>query len=156
MERFFAVVLCLVMLLGGMNCSGIQNKPEEKEEFYLLADLTKRPNELHHVFKSVESGQPVILKIDQGMEIPLRIDLDAPLVHLSQEQAIIRFIAAQDFFIMFVKEGARISLDGQSWVDTGNIASMKSLLGVRRGTLKIALASGKAGETLFVFKISTE
>ena len=155
MERSFTAVLCLVMLLWCMNCSGIQKNPDDPE-FYQLADLTKKPNELKQVFKSVESGTPVILKIDQGMEIPFRIDVDTPLVHLSQEQAIIRVIAARDFFIMFDKEGARISLDGQSWADTGNIAAMKSLLGFKRGILKIALASGKAGATLFVFTISTE
>jgi hypothetical protein len=155
MERFFALAICIAMLIGNNGCAGVQ-KQENSEKFCRLVNMATNPDNMELIFKGVESGHPAILKIPQGMEVPLQIDLDSPLLRLSQKPTILRFIAGRDFFIMLKKDETKVSLDGRSWVDAKNITLVKSLFGFQRGVFKMALNSGKSGETLFVLNISTQ
>ena len=149
-------LLLLLLLLTNFSCSNVPQKQDNSKGFYHLADIVRKPGEMQHILKGVDSGQQVILKIEKGTPLPLQIDLDAPLVHLDQKQEPIRFIATQDFYILLSKKGPQLSLDSRSWVDTKNIASVKSLLGFRHGVFKVALMSDESGEALFVLDISTE
>jgi hypothetical protein len=156
MRRCFIIGVCLALLGWTYGCSAVQQKPEEPEPCYRLADMVGKPDQMARVLKGVDAGRPAILRIDEGTQLPLQIALDAPLVRLSRKQVILPFVAARDFYIMLTREGARISLDAESWVDTKNLASVKSLLGFERGVFKLTLAPEGSGNSLFVLDISTE
>ena len=155
MEQFFAFTICIAMLLGHSGCAGVQ-KQENTEKFTRLINMATSTDNMELIFKGVESGHPAILKIPQGAQVPLQINLDSPLLSLAQEPVILHLVASRDFFIMLKKDTAKVSLDRQSWVDAKNIALVKSLLGFQRGVFKIAMNSGKSGEALFVLNISTQ
>lgn len=156
MERFFCVAMSIVVLLQFFGCRGVQQKPENTVKFYHLADIAAKPGELRRVLKGVDSGRQVMLKIDKGTQLPLQINLAAPLIRLGDKQAIIRISVVQDFYILLSGKGAKLSLDGKSWTATKDLDSVKSLLGIHRAVFEVSLAPHESSSALFVLEISTE
>jgi hypothetical protein len=155
MAGFFAFTICFTILIAYSGCAGVQRQ-EDSEKFIRLVNMATNQDNMEIILKGVESGHPAILKIPKGMEVPLQINLDSPLLSLTQKSVILHCIAGRNFFIKLRKDEAKVSLDGQYWVDAKNIALVKSMFGFQRGVFKIALNSDKSGEALFVLNISTQ
>ncbi|GAB7081185.1 hypothetical protein [Megalodesulfovibrio paquesii] len=128
---------CLVLgLLAGCATVGRQTQAEGPRQL-TLAELKANPARLHEVERAFASDTPVVLLLEQGQQLPLRLEVNTPAVTMAPVTGQLRF--HRDIYVRISSKGLYLSGDGQSWTSIRDVDQTKALLGTSRLDLSFAL-----------------
>jgi hypothetical protein len=86
----------------------------------------------------------VVVKVEAGQTLPLKLDLVLPMTKLVAGQNQLLFTRDTYFLVSHTK--LRVSPDGRHWADAYDFNAMKKLFGFEKGDLSIGFeSSGQQG-----------
>jgi len=142
----FAAVAFLIFCSGCatvhyFDSSGLDVKP--------LPDLVAEPDEWKQIAKVVQNGGDVVIMAPKGYSIPLKINIDIPIVNLVPGNN--RIVFSRDVYILISSKTLRISPDGKQWAYIKNMEAIQELFSFAKGKFSVGFgASEKEGTFMTV------
>lgn len=156
MHNFKYITIPLIILLILLcKCATIHEIDSTKLNIINAEELMTGQAKLEEVIKSIQNGNTYVFKISKGQQIPLKININLPIMNIEPVKN--KIIFTQDTFLLISKSEMKISPDGRRWADIGDITSIKKLYGInKQGQLSVGYGLKKGEGAFFSLDIKTD
>jgi hypothetical protein len=118
-------------------------------------ELMSGQAKLEEVIKSIQNGNTHVFKITKGQQIPLKININLPIMNIEPVKN--KIVFTRDTYLLISKSEMKISPDGRSWADIDDITSIKKLYGInKQGQLSVGYGLKKDEGAFFSLDIKTD
>lgn len=97
------------------------------------------PGKWEELERQVSAGQAVVVRIEAGQEIPLKLTMTSPVADLAPGEN--RLLFTRDAYLYISPDVFRVSPDGQRWADIHDLTAQKKLFGLKKGTLSVGFGA---------------
>lgn len=131
MDRIWKRTLLLLSLTLAPACATLHTLEAGRYEVVSLATLEKEGERLAPKL----FGEGLIVKLDEGSEVPLSILVTTPLLSASSEGGTVR--AMRDLHLFMSERGVMLSPDGTRFAPVDDRGAMRKLFGLKGGQFGI-------------------
>jgi hypothetical protein len=136
------IVGCAVLLLLA-GCTSIEQIDGSKLPTISATQAQSEPAKWEEIGKRVSAGEAIVITMEAGQKMPLKLSMLLPMAELVPGQNEIVF--TRDTYLLIAPTRFCISPDGQRWVAINDFQAQKELFGFEQGTLSMGF-QGKKGE----------
>jgi len=148
-----SIILSAIILFN--SCTTIQEIDSTKFNVIDVSELMSGQTKLDEVIKSIQNGNTHVFKISKGQQIPLKININLPIMNIKPVKNNIVF--TQDTYLLISKFEMKISPDGQKWANIQDVNTIKMLYGInKQGQLSVGYGLKKDEGAFFSLDIKTE
>ena len=141
MKRTQAILIYLATLVSLTGCYNIHRMDSSKLSVVSAADAAAHPAKWEEAGQQIQAGKDVVIKVEAGQTLPLKLDLVLPMTKLVAGQNQLLF--TRDTYFLVSHSKLRISPDGRRWADAYDFTAMKKLFGFEKGDLSIGFESSQ-------------
>ena len=116
------------LLILASACSAIGPLDLRDTPTFALSELKQGADP---VAEKAKRGEPFIVQVKQGDEVPIKVALDIPGLTFLACQNAVRF--DRDVFVHFGAGQMHVSADGQTWAPMGDFKAIAKLFGLGHG-----------------------
>jgi len=151
MKRCLAVAITVLLAAG---CSSIRRMDSSKYQVISVPQGLQDASRLAEVAESLTNGTPVIFKMINGEQIPLKLVVDIPMG--TMEQSDCTFAFKQDSYLFVSQRECLLSPDGQRWAPIQSPKSVAKLFGTKQGSFWFGFSSATNEEPFMRVEIKAK
>lgn len=148
----YFLLISIVLLF---KCATIYEIDSTKLNVINAEELMSGKAKLEEVIKSIKNGNTQVFKITKGQQIPLKVNINLPIMNIEPVKN--KIIFTRDTYLLISNSEMKISPDGIRWADIGDISSIKKLYGInKQGQLSVGYGLKKDEGAFFSLDIKTD
>jgi hypothetical protein len=136
MKRHLAIIITVLLAAG---CSSIHRLDSSKYQVIAVPQGLRDGSRVAEVAQLLTNGTPVIFKMINGEQMPLKLAVDLPMGTL--EKGDCRLAFKRDTYLLLSQRGCLLSPDGQRWASIQNPKSVTRLFGAKHGEFRFGFSS---------------
>lgn len=144
---WLAICLAACLVVAGCATSPRHAATTDAPRRLTLAELQANPALAAEVQRAFASEVPLVLVLEQGNTLPLRLEMHTPALTMAPVTA--QVVIHRDMHLRISRKGLSLSPDGRTWTSVRDVDQTKALLGAHHAGLSLALGA-LAGEGVAV------
>jgi len=139
--KLMALLAAAFLLFAFTGCATIHRIDIDRGSVIPVSKILSDPAGSESIGKAVQEGKDVVLFVAKGQSIPLKINLDTPLVKVENGKNSLVFM--QHTYLLISRSGFMVSPDGERWAAIQDLKALKKLYGFKGGSLSIGFGVSK-------------
>ena len=129
------------MLILCTGCAAIHRMDGTKFTTISASAAQAEPGKWEEIGKQVSAGKAIVVKIEAGQKVPLKLTMTSPMANLLSGENQLLFI--RDAYLYISPAKFRVSPDGQRWAEIQDIKAQRKLFGLKKGALSVGFGAAK-------------
>ena len=151
MKQFLLLLMTGLVVAG---CTSIRHLDSSKYEVVPVPQGLRDGARLAEVAQRLTNGTPVIFKMIQGKEMPLKLAVELPMGTLEKGDCRVAF--KRDTYLFVSQKDCLLSPDGQRWASIRSPKSVAKLFGSKHGEFWFGFSSSTNGEPFMSVEIKAK
>ncbi len=148
------LLLAAIMAQAAIGCASIQVLHIDRSKVTPVSTLTSNSAGQQDFVNAVQAGKDVVVFIQKGQSVPLRIGLALPMARL--EPAKNSLVFTRDTYLLISKSRVMISPDGERCARIGDFAALRKLYDAHHKELSIGFGVNKQDGAIISLGVASD